>query len=118
MAGKVVKTATQDTTRTQAVAKMINELESERSQKVALRDEYLKNGWLTRTRKYDRGLDQIREKLMAAHQMSAGLQSPQVIASGLGVLLLFRFLTMLANLICVHRLVEFLMGGPSRKARA
>ncbi len=118
MTGKVVKSASQDTMKTQSMLKMIQELESEKNQKEALRNEYLKKGWLSRTHQYERGIDQIREKLVAAHQMSASLHSREVIASGLGILLLFRLLTMLANFICVHRLAEFLIRDNALNAKA
>ena len=107
MSGKVVKNAAQDSAKVQASIQVIRELEAERNQKEALREQFLSRGWLHRTRNYERGLDQIREKLIAARQTMSSMDAPHVIANSLGVLIAFRLILLISNLICVHQIVEF-----------
>lgn len=107
MSGKVVKNAAQDSAKVQASLQIIQELEAERNQKEALREQFLSRGWLHRTRLYERGLDQIREKLIVARQAMSAMEAPHVIANSLGVLIAFRLILLISNLICVHQIVEF-----------
>ena len=106
MSQRVIQNASQDKTRVQSAMRIIHELEAERTQKEALREQYLSRGWLRMTRKYEKGLEQIREKLISAHQEMSTMQTPRVIVGSLVVLILFRLALLVGNLVCVHRIVE------------
>ncbi len=106
MSGKLMKTAVGDTFKVQAMKQNLQQLESELSQKEELRNQFLNKGRLTVTRNYERGVDQIRNKIIAARRELSTMQSPQIIASGLSILISFRLLLVIANLICIHRIVE------------
>jgi hypothetical protein len=108
MSGKIVKTSLQDTSKAHAVEQVIQDLESERTQKEALRQEFINRRWLNMARRYEKGLDQIREKLAVARHEMAGMSAPKVIMNSLGILLTFRILVLIANLICFHRIAEFI----------
>ena len=117
MSGRVVKNASQDTTKVQTSLQIIRELEAERDEKEALRQQFLSRGWLHRTRIYESGLDEIRGKLIQARQSIASMQAPHVIANSLGVLIAFRLVFLISNLICIHRLVELFEMKTARQLR-
>ncbi|MBI2712765.1 MAG: hypothetical protein HYX41_07935 [Bdellovibrio sp.] len=106
LSGRPLKLATQDVSKARLMAQAIDELEAERIQKEGLRNQLVQREWLGAARKYERGLDDIREKLNVARKEFSTLQAPQVVLNSLGILIAFRFLVVLANLICFHRLAE------------
>lgn len=106
MTGKLVKSASQDTSKTRSVMQVIADLETERSQKEGLRQELLSRGWIGAVRKSEKSLDQIRERITQARQELAGLQAPHIILNSLGILIAFRLLIVASNLICFHRVSE------------
>lgn len=106
MSGKAVKTASTDTLKVETVKKNIDQLESELAQKEKLRNEFLNRGMLSMTRRYERAVDQTRNKLTVIRNELCSLQSPVVIAQNLRVLIAFRILLVIANLVAIHRMVE------------
>lgn len=106
MAGRLVKNAVQGTSQFYSVKKQIEALEKERQQKESLQQQMIQRGWIGAARRYEKGLDELRLKLLKSQQEATALASPQVVLNSLGILLLFRFLIVVANLICVHRITE------------
>ncbi len=106
MTNKPVKAASLDVSKVRLMEEVIEELEGERIQKEALQKQFVQREWLGAARKYDKGLDEIRSKLSEARRELAKMQAPQIILNGLGLLISFRFLVVVANLICFHRLAE------------
>ena len=106
MTGKLVKSAVQDVSQSQTAAKVIDELVKEQTQKEALQQQLVNKEWLGAARKYEKGLDEVREKLASARKEIANIQAPHVILNGLAILIAFRLLIVVANLICFHRLAE------------
>jgi hypothetical protein len=106
MSGKIVKTAVGDTLKVQTLQKNLQQLEAELAQKEHLRNQFLNRGWLTLTRRYERGIDPIRNRIHSTRQEILSLQSPEMILNHSSILIAFRILLVLANLICIHRLAE------------
>lgn len=106
MSGKLVKTAVNDTSRVHITRQTLKQLESELIQKEQLRNQYLNKGWLGMTRRYEKGLDQLRRQIHATRQELATLQAPQIVLNSVSILIAFRLILVIANLICVHRIVE------------
>ena len=104
-----------DTVRVQTLMQTVSDLESERAQKEVLRQELVGRQWLGAARKYEKGLDQIRQKLAAARESLASEKAPQVVMTNLGILISFRLLLVAANLVCLHRLVEYFSCDSERK---
>jgi hypothetical protein len=117
MSGRMIKTASQDTSKVKTITQMIRDLESEQQQKEHLRGELLAKGWIGATRKYEKGIDQIRQKLENLREQSSLLEAPHVIMNSLGILIAFRLLIVLSNLICIHRLAEQISIEMARKLR-
>ena len=117
MSGRMIKSASQDTSKVRTLTQMIHDLESEQQQKEHLRGELLAKGWIGATRKYEKGIDQIRQKLESLREQTSTLEAPHVIMNSLGILIAFRLLIVLSNLICIHRLVEQISSEMSRKLR-
>ena len=107
MSGRLVKSAVQDSGHTKTVMRVIADLEGEVAQKEKLHELMIKREWIGSARKHEKGLDEIRGRLVAARQELAKLQAPTVIMNGLGILIAFRLLLVIANLICIHRVVEY-----------
>lgn len=114
MTAKLVKTASQDTGKTRTMMQVISDLEAERSQKEALRQDLAARGWLGAVRKYERGIDEIRRRIQQSRDQLTTMQAPHVILNSLGVLIAFRLLILAANLICFHRIAERLYLDSSR----
>ena len=108
MSGRCIKNAVGDTTQVQSLKQTMQQLELELSQKQQLREELLRNRWLGAARRYERGMDQIRNRMTQVRQELNSLRSPVVIFNGLGILISFRLLLVITNLISVHRIVEYL----------
>jgi len=108
MSGKLVKTASGDTSKIEVLRQNIQQLESELSQKEQLRIRFLSRGRLTVAKNYEKGIDLVREKIINARQQLSAMETPQVVATGLGILISFRVLLVIINLICIHRIVEHL----------
>ena len=115
MSGKVVRSAAHDSSQTRTLMKVVNDLEGEEAQKERLHEVMIKREWVGSARRHERDLDLIREKLASARQTLASLQSPEVIMNGLGILIAFRFLLMVANLVSIHRVVEYFSSEATQK---
>jgi len=115
MSGKLIRTASSDTVRVQTLTRTVTDLEGEIAQKQTLRQELLARGWLGAARRYEKGLDQIRQKLKEARATVEMTQAPQVVINSLGVLIAFRCLLVAANLICLHRLFEHFTDSAVRR---
>lgn len=108
MSGNAIKTASQDTMKVEALRQTLQQLETELQQKEQLRNEYFRRSRLTMTRRYEKLLDQTREKLNAIRQELCTAQAPTVIAQNLRIVIIFRVLLVIANLVCMHRIVELI----------
>lgn len=106
VSGRLVRNASQDISKARLTAQMLEELEGERTQKEALWKQFVERQWLGVARRYEKGIDEVREKLDSARRESSTLQAPNVILNSLGILIVFRFLILVANLICFHLLAE------------
>lgn len=106
LSGRPVQNATQDVSKARELAQTIEGLEQERTQKEALQNQLVHKEWLGAARKYEKGLDEVRMKLDAARKEYTSIQKPHAILNSLGILLAFRLLVVVANLICFHRLAE------------
>ena len=111
------RTASQDTSKVEAMTQVIEELEAQKVQK-ELRKEFLNKGWLKITHRYETGIDQIHESLITARKTMATLQAPNTIANAIGISIVFRFLIVIANLICIHRIMEQMGEETIRKVEA
>lgn len=107
MSGKLMKTASSDTYRVQALRQTLEHLESELSQKEQLRQALLSRSLLTTARRYEKGIDQIRAKRDRVQNEVAAERSPQVIATNLSILIVFRLLLVLGNLVSIHTILEY-----------
>lgn len=107
MSGKLVRSAVHDSTQTRTLMKVVADLEGEEAQKERLHEVMIKREWVGSARRHEKELDLIREKLVAARQQLASLQSPDIIMNGLGILIAFRLLLVIANLVSIHRVVEY-----------
>lgn len=120
MSGSAIKTASKDTTQVEMLNQTLKQLETELIQKEQLRNEYLKRARLTMTRRYEKIVDQTREKLDATRKSLCSAQAPAVITQNLRIVILFRVLLVITNLVCIHRIVELAAskaekGGGKRK---
>ncbi len=106
IAGKLLKNASHQEVTFTVQSKTVLELESEQTQKESLRNKFLELGWLTAAKRYEKELDQVRGKLASARLLMDSMHKPEVILNNLGILLAFRFLVVVANLICIHRIIE------------
>jgi len=106
MSGKLVKTASSDTNRVQALKQTLDRLESEIQQKEQLRQALLSKNLLTSARRYEKGLDQVRERRDEVQRDLISERSPQVISNNLKILIVFRLLLVLGNLVSIHTLME------------
>lgn len=107
MSGKVVKASVQDTSQIQALQQIIQDLEVQKNQKEILRQGFVDRRWLNKARQYEKGIDQVREKLTQARHEMAAMPTPKIVMSSLSLLIAFRILMLVANLICFHRLAEY-----------
>ena len=115
MSGSVVRTAVQDTTKYRTMTQSIKDLETEQAQKEQLREKFMNREWIGATRRIDKDLAQIRRRLEGIREGRLLAQAPDVITNGLIILIIFRFLVVAANLICIHLVVEILNNGAARK---
>ncbi len=111
MTGRLVRSAVQNSVHTQSVASVVTDLEQEVAQKERLHEVMIKREWVGSARRYEKGLDTLRRRLSNSRQELGTLQAPEVVMSGLGILIAFRLLIAVANLICIHRVVECLCMG-------
>lgn len=109
MSGSAIKTASHDTMKVEVLRQTLHQLETELKQKEQLRNEYFRRERLTMTRRYEKILDQTREKLNTVRQELCTAQAPAVIAQNLRIVIIFRVLLVIANLVCIHRIVELIV---------
>ncbi len=102
----LIRGASEGITQSQTSTDDVATLEVELRQKEALQSQYVANDWLREARKHEKGVDALRARLASARQAKAALRAPVVILNSLGILLAFRLLLVIANLICFHRLSE------------
>lgn len=114
MSGKVVKSTSQDSYKSSSVLSTIADLEAEKNQKEMLQQRLIDRGWLGAARKYDRELNQVRQKLVSARLMTEQVQNPHSIAYSLKIMLALRLVIVMMNLISIHRVAEQ-MGDLLRK---
>lgn len=107
MSGRLVRSAVHDSTQTRTLMKVIADLEGEEAQKERLHEVMIKREWIGSARRHEKDLDLIRERLASSRQTLTSLQSPDVIMNGLGILIAFRLLLVIANLVSIHRVVEY-----------
>lgn len=104
MSGRLVKSAVHDSDHAKTVIRVIADLEGEEAQKERLHELMIKREWIGSARKHEKGLDEIRKRLVTAREELVMLQAPTVIMNGLGILIAFRLLVVIANLMYVgHR---------------
>ena len=106
LSSRPVKTASSDVSKVRMLAQVVRDLEVERAQKEELRNQLVQKEWLGAARRYEKGLDEIRVKLAEARKELNSMPAPQVVLNSLGILIAFRLLVVVANLICFHRLAE------------
>ena len=116
LSGRIIRSAVQDTSKFRTVTQTIKDLEAERDQKEQLRDKFMSREWIGATRKVDKDLSQVRKRLEELRHESMTVQAPDVVMSGLIILIAFRFLVVAANLICIHLIVEVLSVGSACKS--
>ena len=115
MSGKVMRSAIHDSTQTRTLMKVVADLEGEAAQKERLHEVMIKREWVGSARRHEKDLDLIREKLASSRQVLTTLQSPEVIMNGLGILIAFRLLLVIANLVSIHRVVEYFSSETAHK---
>jgi hypothetical protein len=106
MSGPLVRSAVQEVIKVQSASRAIGALNIEITQKELLQKEYVNKGWLGAARRYEKGIDQVRRQLAIQRQSLTTLEVPGVTLNGLGILVAFRLLIVVANLIAVHRLAN------------
>ena len=107
MSGKLLKTASSDTYRVQALRQTLEQLDSELKQKEQLRGAFVLKHMLTTARRYEKGIDQIRAKRDKVQDELVAERSPQVIATNLSILIVFRLLLVIGNLVSIHTILEY-----------
>ena len=106
MSGKVIKSTSQDSSKSSSLLSTIADLEAEKNQKEVLQQRLIDRGWLGVARKYEKELNQVRQKLVLARQKTEQVQAPHAIAYSVKILLALRLVIVMMNLISIHRVAE------------
>jgi hypothetical protein len=93
--------------RTGTISRTVLDLERDLSSKEALRSELLQRGRITQARNYELKVDDLRNQLFEARSELSKSKDHGVTMQVLGILILFRVLMVLANLVCIHRVFEY-----------
>ena len=115
MSCKLFRTTVQSSSSYKITAQMIRDLEAEQEEKGQLRKTLLSREWIGATRRYDKDLVQVRQRLAEARQKLEAMEAPDVAMGGLWILIIFRLLIVAGNLICIHRVVELISSETSQK---
>jgi len=110
VSGPIVNSAIHQQNEAILCQKNVQELESEISQKEAIRDRYLTEGRITLVRKYDQSIDSLRSRLNQARKGWVQTPNPTLIRNVLWALIGFRILIMLSNFLCIQYLGREVLG--------
>ncbi len=102
MSGKLVKTASSDTTRWELLNETLKQLNSEISQKEQLKRILVNNHQVTTARRYEKGLDEVRARRVKIQEELSAERPTHIITNDLRTLIVFRLFLALGNLICIH----------------
>ena len=108
MSNKLVSSVCRDSANYRLTFQVVKDLEAEKEEKGKLRNTLVSREWIGAVQRYDRDLDSVRLRLGAARQKLEGLGSPTVSLVKFGLLLTSRILFLVANLVCIHRMVELI----------
>ena len=107
MSGKVIKAASSDTHRVQALQKTLDNLDRALAQKELIAQGYVTRERLTVAKNYEKEIDPIRERREDVQQKIAAEPSPEMIAAKLSISIFYRLLLVLGNLLSIHAVLEY-----------
>jgi hypothetical protein len=90
-----------------ASRQMIADLEVQIRNKEAMVEKYLARDWIGVARVSQKDSDVLRRKLIDLREHSSEIKPPQLIFNTVFNLVLFRLILMIANILCVRRLKDF-----------
>lgn len=118
MSYRAIRSTVGDARTFQQVSAAIAQLEREESEKMRLREAMVQREWIGATRKYDQELKDVRRRHDLAVESLRQMDNPSVMFFDLGIMVIFRLLVVMSNIICFHRIVELVGSEAVRKMRS